>query len=106
MERGCKPLQAHRLMLRTLFTAYLEARGVLSADLFEGLTGSSFAEVLTRVGETRTFFERMRETFNGDLFPPPPQAAKRTNRTRLRKTTWTLPSDRDAAESSVWPEDI
>lgn len=72
MERGCKPLQSHRLMLRTLFTAYLEARGVLSSDLFEGLTGSSFAEVLTRVGETRTFFERMRETFNGDLFPPPP----------------------------------
>lgn len=71
-DRGCEPLQAHRLMLRTLFTAYLEARGVLSADLFEGLNATSFGEVLTRVGETRTLFERMRDTFNGDLFPPPP----------------------------------
>jgi len=72
IERDCKPLQAHRLMLRTLFTAYLEARGVLSDDLFEGLQATNFGEVLSRVGETRTFFERMRDTFNGDLFPPPP----------------------------------
>lgn len=75
-ERGCKPLQAHRLMLRTLFTAYLEARGVLSADLFEGLIATTFGDVLTRVGETRTFFERMRDTFNGDLFPPPPTGSE------------------------------
>ncbi len=75
-ERGCKPLQAHRLMLRTLFTAYLEARGVLSKELFDGLTGKSFGEVLSRVGETRTFFERMQVTFNGDLFPPPPTAGE------------------------------
>lgn len=72
VKRDCRPLQAHRLMLRTLFTAYLEARGVLPAALFEGLKAQSFAEVLTRTGETKTFFERMRETFNGDLFPPPP----------------------------------
>lgn len=76
IERGCKPLQAHRLMLRTLFTAYLEARGVLSEDLFEGLNAANFGEVLSRVGETRTFFERMRETFNGDLFPPPPTSGE------------------------------
>ncbi len=72
VKRDCRPLQAHRLMLRTLFTAYLEARGVLPEALFEGLKAQSFAEVLTRTGETKTFFERMRETFNGDLFPPPP----------------------------------
>lgn len=70
--RGCKPLHAHRLMLRTLFTAYLEARGVLPNELFEGLNAKTFGDVLSRVGETKKFFERMRETFNGDLFPPPP----------------------------------
>lgn len=75
-ERGCKPLQAHRLMLRTLFTAYLEARGVLSSNLFDGLSGKNFGDILSRVGETQTFFERMRETFNGDLFPPPPTAGE------------------------------
>lgn len=72
IELDCEPIQAYRLMLRTLFTAYLEARGVLPAKLFEDLQATTFGEVLRRVGETRTFFERMRETFNGDLFPPPP----------------------------------
>lgn len=72
IERGCEPIQAYRLMLRTLFTAYLEARGVLPASLFDDLQATTFGEVLGRVGETKTFFERMRETFNGDLFPPPP----------------------------------
>ena len=72
VKRSCRPLHAHRLMLRTLFTAYLEARGVLPDTLFDDLKARTFAEVLTRTGETRTFFERMRETFNGDLFPPPP----------------------------------
>ena len=72
IERNCEPIQAYRLMLRTLFTAYLEARKVLPADLFDDLQATTFGEVLSRVGETKTFFERMRETFNGDLFPPPP----------------------------------
>jgi hypothetical protein len=72
MERDCEPIQAYRLMLRTLFTAYLEARGVLPASLFDDLQATTFGEVLSRVKETKTFFERMRETFNGDLFPPPP----------------------------------
>jgi SAM-dependent methyltransferase len=69
---GCKPLNAHRLMLRTMFTAYLEARNVLPDELFKGLKGKSFDEVLSNAKETETFFERMRDTFNGDLFPPPP----------------------------------
>ena len=72
-EKGCDALKSHRLMLRTLFTAYLEARGVLPAELFEGLKGSSFGDVLQSSRETKAFFERMCDTFNGDLFPPPPK---------------------------------
>lgn len=72
IERDCEPIQAYRLMLRTLFTAYLEARNVLPETLFDGLNATTFGEILARVGETKIFFERMRETFNGDLFPPPP----------------------------------
>ena len=75
VEAGCKPLNAHRLMLRTMFTAYLEARGVLPRKLLEGLKCENFSEVLTSSKNTKTFFERMRETFNGDLFPPPPSNA-------------------------------
>ena len=72
-ERNCESLAAHRLMLRTLFTAYLEARGVLPPELFRGLKTDSFSEVLLKPDATETFFLRMRDTFNGDLFPPPPK---------------------------------
>ena len=74
VQQGCASLAAHRLMLRTMFTAYLEARSVLPASLFEGLEANEFHEVLTSTKETRLFFERMRDTFNGDLFPPPPKS--------------------------------
>lgn len=67
-------------MLRTLFTAYLEARGVIQPSLFDGLKAGCFGEVLSRVGETQTFFDRMRDTFNGDLFPPPPTWVHRSGR--------------------------
>lgn len=72
IERDCEPIHAYRLMLRTLFTAYLEARNVLPEALFKGLSATTFGEILGRVGETKIFFERMCDTFNGDLFPPPP----------------------------------
>lgn len=77
IERDCEPIQAYRLMLRTLFTAYLEARNVLPEALFDGLNATTFGEILGRVGETKVFFERMRDTFNGDLFPPPPTQGER-----------------------------
>lgn len=74
VKQGCPSLASHRLMLRTMFTAYLEARGVLPRELFKGLAGTEFREVLEDTDETRIFFERMRDTFNGDLFPPPPKS--------------------------------
>lgn len=82
---GCDPLAAHRLMLRTMFTAYLEARGVLPSKLFEELKSDSFEEVLTSVKETQAFFEGMRTTFNGDLFPPPPTKGSPTESYRYTK---------------------
>ena len=73
-QRKCQSLAAHRLMLRTLFTAYLEARSVLPPELFRGLKADSFSDVLLDPAATEKFFLRMRDTFNGDLFPPPPKA--------------------------------
>jgi hypothetical protein len=71
--RGMDALTAHRLLLRTIFIAYLEAKTILPALLFDGLGAGRFEDVLEDVEATRTFFTRMREVFNGDLFPPPPQ---------------------------------
>lgn len=72
-EQRLKPIDAHRLLLRTIFVAYLEAKGVLPPELFEGLDGTTFEQVLGDPKATETFFDRMRDVFNGDLFPPPPQ---------------------------------
>jgi N-6 DNA Methylase len=69
--RGMEPIAAHRLLLRTIFIAYLEAKGILPSALFENLGVEHFEHVLRDPTATKTFFERMRETFNGDLFPPP-----------------------------------
>ncbi len=84
-ERDCKWLSAHRLMLRTLFTAYLEARGVLPPALFRGLKVDSFSEVLLDPDATEKFLLRMRDTFNGDLFPPPPKADEESDSYQFTK---------------------
>lgn len=73
VEHGLDRIQAHRLLLRTVFIAYLEAKGILPDELFDGLGVNTFEDVLSSVTKTRKFFARMTETFNGDLFPPPPR---------------------------------
>ncbi len=86
-QLGLAGVQAHRLLLRTVFIAYLEAKGVLPDELFDGLEADTFEEVLSGVAKTRTFFARMAGAFNGDLFPPPPREAslsKELTRERLR----------------------
>ena len=72
-ERGMEPLAGHRLLLRTIFIAYLEAKHILPGSLFEGLGTVRFENILASADATHTFFSRMRETFNGDLSPPPPK---------------------------------
>jgi hypothetical protein len=72
-RRQMKSVAAHRLLLRTIFIAYLEAKKILPASLFTGLRADRFESVLSNTEATRTFFSRMREAFNGDLFPPPPK---------------------------------
>lgn len=72
---GLNGIQAHRLLLRTVFIAYLEAKGILPSDLFDRLGVGTFEKVLSSAAKTKVFFARMTEAFNGDLFPPPPRDA-------------------------------
>ena len=69
VQLGLDRIQAHRLLLRTVFIAYLEARGILPDELFAGLGVNTFEDVLSSAAKTKKFFSRMTETFNGDLFP-------------------------------------
>ncbi len=84
-EQKLEPIDAHRLLLRTIFVAYLEAKGVLPPELFDGLDGTTFEQVLGDSRATEAFFDRMRDVFNGDLFPPPPQHASLDKRLTRRQ---------------------
>jgi hypothetical protein len=79
VETGLDSVQAHRLLLRTVFIAYLEAKGILPASIFDELGVATFGEILSSVGKTKQFFARMTDTFNGDLFPPPPRDSSLVN---------------------------
>lgn len=68
-QQGLDSPRAHRLLLQTIFVAFLEARGLLPKSVFDGLKANSFADVVADVGMTRRFFNRMHKEFDADLFP-------------------------------------
>jgi len=70
VSTGLAQATANRLLLKTIFVAYLEARSIVPPALFNDLGTRRFEQVLVDPGATRIFFKRMADTFNGDLFPP------------------------------------
>ena len=61
---------AHALLGRTVFVKYLEDRGILLPEhLLAHGQAREFKELLGDVSGTRSFFNWLRHTFNGDLFP-------------------------------------
>ncbi|HEX8525269.1 MAG TPA: N-6 DNA methylase [Tepidisphaeraceae bacterium] len=68
---GLSPSESHRLLLQTIFVAFLEARGFLPVRIFDGMGGAHrFGDVVADAHRTRKFFAAMHEEFDGDLFPP------------------------------------
>ena len=68
-QQGLDSPRAHRLLLQTIFVAFLEARGLLPKSIFDGLQADRFGDVVTDVRMTRRFFSNMHKEFDGDLFP-------------------------------------
>ena len=73
---GLAPDAAQALLMQTMFIAYLEDRGIISADYIKeaaGDTVSTFDDIL-RTGKPTAFyalFRRLNRDFNGDLFIKP-----------------------------------
>ena len=64
------PTVAHALLGRTIFVKYLEDRGILLPNhLLSHGQAREFKELLHDESGTRSFFNWLRQTFNGDLFP-------------------------------------
>jgi type I restriction-modification system DNA methylase subunit len=61
---------AHALLIRSVFVAYLQDRGILTQRFFNNHFGvDSFNELLNNQFATYELFEWLQTIFNGDLFP-------------------------------------
>ena len=61
---------AQALLGRAIFVKYLEDRHILQSSHFQAHgNGHSFVDVLNDITSTYNFFDWLRTTFNGDLFP-------------------------------------
>lgn len=68
---GLSALMAQKLIGRTIFSQYLIDRGVLGANLLRKLFGHGrLSDTLRSTQSAPRLFEWLRQTFNGDLFPP------------------------------------
>jgi N-6 DNA Methylase len=63
---------AHALLMRSIFVAYLQDRGILDTQFFQSrFNVDNFNDVLDNVSVTCRLFEWLQVTFNGDMFPAP-----------------------------------
>jgi hypothetical protein len=101
---GLTPRLAHALIERVILVRYLEDRGVVTPEYFEGVAAkrrawaatlaapppvpvlgaaSTFAKCLGSKSFTYAVFRRLAEEFNGDLFVVGPDEAKSVSRAHL-----------------------
>lgn len=66
-SEGLPSSVAHALLGRTIFVKYLEDRGILSTSYFD--IHGEFKNLLQDRASTYSFFDRLHQSFNGDLFP-------------------------------------
>lgn len=69
-SEGLHPTVAQALLGRVIFVKYLEDRRILQSTHLQRYGGyGEFSGILTDITHTYNFFEWLRTTFNGDLFP-------------------------------------
>jgi len=68
--KGLSKEVIHDLLLRSLFLLYLEDRGATDAKLYEGRKG--YFEVLDDIDVTYRVYEKLEQSFNGNLSPVTP----------------------------------
>jgi hypothetical protein len=67
---GLESQFAHALLMRSIFVAYLQDRGILDTQFFRSrFDVDSFTDLLSDTSATNILFEWLKVTFNGDMFP-------------------------------------
>ena len=75
---------AHALLIRSVFVAYLQDRGILTQDFFSNRFGvESFNTLLNNKIATYNLFEWLQTIFNGDLFPVSPEEKNAVDKKHL-----------------------
>jgi type I restriction-modification system DNA methylase subunit len=75
---------AHALLIRSIFVAYLQDRGILNQDFFYNRFGvRSFNELLNDLNAIYDLFEWLQTIFNGDLFPISPEERSAVDKKHL-----------------------
>ncbi|OBQ39559.1 MAG: hypothetical protein AN484_23235 [Aphanizomenon flos-aquae WA102] len=75
---------AHALLIRSVFVAYLQDRGILNQDFFSSRFGvESFKVLLNNKLATYNLFEWLQTIFNGDLFPVSPEEKNAVDKKHL-----------------------
>lgn len=70
VSQGLDSTTAHALLGRAIFVKYLEDRKILQpSDFHTPGNGNEFRDLLIDKATTYSFFQWLRNTFNGDLFP-------------------------------------
>ncbi|MFM6673578.1 MAG: Eco57I restriction-modification methylase domain-containing protein, partial [Dolichospermum sp.] len=76
---------AHALLIRSVFVAYLQDRGILNQDFFSNRFGvESFNLLLNNKLATYNLFEWLQTIFNGDLFPVSPEEKNAVDNKHLK----------------------
>ena len=105
-EQGLDSQVAHALLMRSIFVAYLQDRGILDVQFFRSrFSVDSFTDLLNDVSATRRLFEWLRVTFNGDMFPVSSEGSQNSYETSHLKIIKSLvggTTDVETGQERLW----
>jgi type I restriction-modification system DNA methylase subunit len=93
---------AHALLIRSVFVAYLQDRGILNQDFFSSRFGvESFKVLLNNKLATYNLFEWLQTIFNGDLFPITPQEKNAVEKKHLEVVQSLISGEQEIATGQL-----
>ena len=93
---------AHALLIRSVFVAYLQDRGILNQDFFSSRFGvQSFKVLLNDKLATYNLFEWLQTIFNGDLFPITPQEKNAVEKKHLEVVQSLISGEQEIATGQL-----
>ena len=104
VSEGLPVAVAHALLGRSLFTAYLQDRGILKPQFFRAhFSVAEFTDVLGSKSKTDKLFKWLGKTFNGDVFPLMPSEARSVGPKHRGIVRRLLEGTSQSGQMRLWP---